>query len=322
MSRLDGTRALGLAIAAALVLPASASAATISLEKGSLVYAAAPGETNSIGLGGVGVPADQVVFTDQNRATTVPAPCSHSDVTISCPGSVVSHLYFDLGDGNDTLEAARDGTTSKQLPVSVDGDEGDDTIAGTPFDDVLSGGPGNDKLSGLDGNDQLLPQTGEDQVRAGAGDDEIHLDNEERDVGELMACEDGDDTIDLDERDQIIEYRTGKNSYTTEGTCEHVVGQTRAPRPILVFASGSRITIDLVDGLPTTIKVEFLVRKTVIARGTSKRKGPRTVLGVKLTHAGRKFRKRSFFHVNARVTVTDTGGRKSVTTKRLLISHL
>jgi RTX calcium-binding nonapeptide repeat (4 copies) len=297
--------ATALATVLALGIPAAAHAATAFVFDKAFVYTAAPGEANVIGLGAPGFAPNQFVISDASPATTVKPPCTRQGTLIVCPGDGLTSARFDLGDGNDRIDARKPDATSMQLPIEADGGAGDDVLNGSPLADHLAAG------------------FGRDVIRAGAGDDTVDMQNDERDAGELISCDEGDDTIMLDPQDRIIEYRSGENSYTTQTTCEHVLGQPLAPTPLLVFAQGRKITIDLIDGLPTTIEVEVLAGKKVIARGRAKRKGPRTVLHVKRTAAGRKFAaKHTFFKALARVTVRDTGGRRSVATRALFISRL
>lgn len=84
------------------------------------------------------------------------------------------------GHGNDRILAA-------DLPHSVIlfGDEGNDSILGSPADDQLFGGPGNDTLFGGEGADTLLGNEGRDVLKGESGRD--HFD---------WLPGDGSDTID------------------------------------------------------------------------------------------------------------------------------
>ena len=100
---------LCLALLCLLALPSAASAAEVHIADGAVVYTAAAGEVNQISVGGVGAPASEFVFTDQNTATQVAAPCVHENVSIRCPASGLTVARFDLGDGDDSLSAEQDG---------------------------------------------------------------------------------------------------------------------------------------------------------------------------------------------------------------------
>jgi Ca2+-binding RTX toxin-like protein len=336
----------------ALALPASALAAEVHIEGSTLVYTAAPGETNVIEISDSAPSPDDYAFSDSTPSTTVTAPCARNGAAIVCPGADLTGARFDLGDGDDRLVAAGGSTSGKVLPLTVNGGDGSDTVIGTSLADVLDGGAGNDSLPGAGGDDVITGGPGDDDVRpqdgndtadggpgddfvnggsgddklksgggaddrmvGGPGNDVLDLQNGETDIGELAACDEGDDTILLDPKDQILEHKDGR-AIVTEPSCEHVLGQTAAPKPLHVFAAGkTKVVVDLVDALPTTITVEIRAGKKLLARGTGKRTGARTTLTVKLTPSGRHFNHRAV--VVARVTVVDTGGRRSVTTTRL-----
>ncbi|MBM1219448.1 Hint domain-containing protein [Ponticoccus sp. SC2-23] len=72
---------------------------------------------------------------------------------------------FELGSGNDTLNATND-----TLGVSVSAGAGDDTLTGGSGNDSLLGDAGNDVLSGGAGNDELYGGSGNDVIAGGAGD--------------------------------------------------------------------------------------------------------------------------------------------------------
>ena len=80
------------------------------------------------------------------------------------------------GDGNDTLA----GTEGDDI---VNGGDGDDTIDGLGGDDVLNGGDGDDTIDGGDGDNSLDGGNGNDTMTAGGGNN-------------TMTGGDGDDTID------------------------------------------------------------------------------------------------------------------------------
>ena len=73
---MPGRLALAVAIAAALALPAAASASSISYEGDTLVFHAAPGETNFVVVDG---DDQQVTFTDDYAIDFPSDRCSQSD---------------------------------------------------------------------------------------------------------------------------------------------------------------------------------------------------------------------------------------------------
>lgn len=57
--------------------------------------------------------------------------------------------------------------------VTIDGEEGDDTLIGSAFNDVIVGGEGNDNITGADGNDVLLGNNGNDLLNGARGADTL-----------------------------------------------------------------------------------------------------------------------------------------------------
>ncbi len=64
-------------------------------------------------------------------------------------------------------------TLSFNLPNSIQGTAGADTLKGTAGDDLISGLAGNDTLQGLGGNDVLQGGNGNDSLAGGAGNDSL-----------------------------------------------------------------------------------------------------------------------------------------------------
>ena len=177
--------------AAALAVPATASAATVSLSSGRAAYSAEPGETNHLSI------TDQlpyVRFSDSAAGTvTAGAGCSQVDTTTVRCREPITAITVDLGDGSDTL------TDSLLVtPVTVDGGAGDDAITGGGGNDRISGGDGDDSLEGGGGNDTSDGGAGSDSFDGGAGSDTVFA----RDgVAESIVCGAGDDTVTSDYSD-------------------------------------------------------------------------------------------------------------------------
>lgn len=154
------------AMAVALLAPAAAHAATVSLSGGVLTYTAAPGEENNLSLS-VQAPGFCTVRPDpcflvsegsgvaitNSTATVCTARESASEVECDIPASAV----VDLGDANDTL-------FDWAGPSTVDGGTGDDGLDGNAGDDTLRGGAGADTLLGEAGNDLLDGGEGDDAL--------------------------------------------------------------------------------------------------------------------------------------------------------------
>jgi hypothetical protein len=145
------------AVAAAfLIVPAAASASTVSLDPGApdspprITYTAAAGEANKVNASVAGSTA---TINDPGAGTITPgsncAAVTAKKVTCTNPGGGAIFLITAvLGDGGDTF--AISGANS-----SVDGGAGNDTLNGGEMQDFLSGGGGTDTLHGNAGNDTL-----------------------------------------------------------------------------------------------------------------------------------------------------------------------
>ncbi len=127
------------------------------------------------------------------------------------------------GAGDDTLKAGRGGGT-------YHGDDGNDVLAaeaatadfaggrdefhGGAGDDELSGFEGNDDLFGDDGNDLLLGGPGNDTLKGGSGNDELLGDDgrdtlEGEDGVDLLAGGEGNDTLKGGTGDDVLEGDDG-----------------------------------------------------------------------------------------------------------------
>ena len=335
---------------AAMLAPASAMAAEVHIEGSALVYNAAAGERNFVRLGHGFRPGSVFVLNDQGKAA-VAAPCTRNDNYVECPanGLTVARLY--LGDGNDTVSTEDEvEVTSKQVPAEVSAGPGNDVIGGTPFADRIDLGAGNDESYGLDGNDRIVGGAGDDQlsgnkgdddldggadddiltdsegndrltpgpgrnaVSSGAGSDRVSFRNGQTDKGGMdLSCGGGRDVIDLDPRDQMLEFKQPSGVWWLVTDCEKVEGQKKAPKPIyagLVNGRPNKAAVSVTNALPATITFEFLVRGKVVLRGQAQRKGPRTEFRVKRTRHGRTVHGRLIWGIG-RVTVRDRGGRRS-----------
>ncbi len=117
--------------------------------------------------------------------TVVPGDAA-GDVTVSAFGfsqsfKNVSRINANGGSGNDSVSILK----GVNLPATLNGDDGDDTLAvfdgtailhGGAGNDVLTGGTGADKLYGDDGNDAIAGFAGNDTLEGGAGSDTLNGD--------------------------------------------------------------------------------------------------------------------------------------------------
>jgi hypothetical protein len=188
-------RALVLALAALLVVPAAASAGTASVAGATITFTAAAGETNQLGLT-YSADAGTYSFHD-NTAPVAAGPGCRAIGTdeAACPAAGVSQVAVDLGDGDDT--GASPGPYP--APVTVHGGPGADDLSGSG---TQAGDDGRDRLAASDsgatldggpGNDDLYDGLGNDQIFGGAGDDYV-VDNAGAD---LLAGGLGDDQLEI-----------------------------------------------------------------------------------------------------------------------------
>ncbi len=86
------------------------------------------------------------------------------DDEISVDAQYTRSVTINGDDGDDTITGGGGGDI-------IDGGAGDDAIAGGTGNDHIRGGAGNDRLRGQVGNDTILGGAGDDDLRGGAGDD-------------------------------------------------------------------------------------------------------------------------------------------------------
>jgi hypothetical protein len=166
-----------------------------------------------------------------------PAPCGQ-----------VESVEVTGGPGPNTIDLA--GVTPAAFTsveaVTVAGDEGDDTIAGSQLADELEGEDGDDTLRGNTGNDELNGRSGDDRVLGGAGNDTVFaaLGNDSLD-GQA-----GSDTYRLD----LFELGPGVRVADTgsEGTdaidiadCEGVTVEARQ-----ISREGARVEVSGIETYP------------------------------------------------------------------------
>jgi len=84
----------------------------------------------------------------------------------------VSGISVDARGGNDRVEIVRVSLHGGiDLPTTVLGGSGNDTLSGSSGNDSLVGGDGNDLLLGGRGDDTLLGEAGNDRLIGAEGDD-------------------------------------------------------------------------------------------------------------------------------------------------------
>ncbi len=175
------------ALAASLCAVAPAAAGTLTLEGGTYVYSAAPGETNYLHLRGDDDRPGEVFISDQQAIDISGTDCFReawdgpADARCQPRGGIRvlladgdDKLYVgdplpagwvltaDGGDGNDEASPSTRG-----FPYTFAGGNGDDKIDGGAGADVLDGGEGRDTIDGGDGSDRVLGGGGDDDVDPG-----------------------------------------------------------------------------------------------------------------------------------------------------------
>jgi Ca2+-binding RTX toxin-like protein len=86
---------------------------------------------------------------------------------LSCKAALVAGFEVNGGEGDDSVLVA--GTI--ELPVTMRGGPGADTLVGGNGPDRLVGGEGNDTLVGRGGDDMIFGGPGADELIGGAGND-------------------------------------------------------------------------------------------------------------------------------------------------------
>ena len=108
----------------------------------------------------------------------------------------VRRLVIWGSNGNDTITVADD----IEIPATIYGQAGNDTLTGGAADDMINGGSGDDTLIGNEGIDRLFGWAGRDNLYGGFGDDSLYGGEDDDqlfgDAGhDYLAGNGGDDLI-------------------------------------------------------------------------------------------------------------------------------
>ena len=170
------------ALAAALTLAAAAPPAGAAISSASI-----DGTTATLNLDGaddnvtVSVSAGLLVHSGTGAGLESTADwASEPSKVVTVPADGTFDVVVNGGDGNDTLTVL--GNTNAIAGATLNGEGGDDFLAGSEASDALNGGDGNDTLvgrqgtdvmSGGDGNDTFVWNNGDgsDRQDGNAGDD-------------------------------------------------------------------------------------------------------------------------------------------------------
>jgi hypothetical protein len=303
-------RAVVLALVVALLLPASARAATLGLEGTELVYRSDPAHADVIVLQNTEGTLFGHAPRDRDVDVVPGAGCERVEEQIRCPLAGVTAVRVLAGDGDDSmilildeqpaivdLGPGKDSFRGRAPTLTLTGGDGRDYAESSASAGTLDLGPGDDEivsdiggestgpllLAGGDGDDRISffgDSGGGISVSGGPGDDVIAADTFPGQPGVDVACGPGNDRTTLHVRD-----RAG------DGCAAHlVIGRTaRVARSLPATLSG-----------PATGSVTFRRRPgngrhpaEVIARGTfdAGAAGPLRVR-LKTTKAGRRWLRR------------------------------
>lgn len=200
--------ALGALLAAAALGSPAAGAATVTRDPdGTLVYTAAPGERNYVGVQLAYDEVSIVLYDSHGAIQSAPADCVLDPMfgdsnQVVCPTPPPA-VRVDLGDGDDESYVSG----GVDLPVTMLGGPGKDGLPlgagggvadGGAGDDVLKGFTGADTLRGGDGNDTLEGGAGEDRLDGGTGDDLLSGDMYEGQFADVIDGGAGFDQIKAD----------------------------------------------------------------------------------------------------------------------------
>ena len=152
------------------------------------------------------------------QAVHVEAAAGNDTVEFSGTFSGLDQVRAHGDAGNDRL----DGIAATAGPLTMYGDDGNDTVYGGAGNDNLFGGPGNDRLRGYGGSDELACGTGDDRGEGGTGDD-------------LLLGDFGND---------FLEGNSGNDTVYAGAGNDRVVGGTQVPQVFQAPADGA----DVLDG--------------------------------------------------------------------------
>ena len=174
-----------ISVAAAAFPTSTAFAATVERVGDEVHFIAAPGEANHA-QASVDPELGLIIVRDYENLVTPGAGCTarsgySSSNAVQCPSAGVTHVRYDLGDGDDSASGSDEPGT---LALQVYGGAGNDALTGSGGVDLLDGGEGRDSLSGGLGKDVVLGGAGNDdlsdgdsdadRVEGGAGDDDFY----------------------------------------------------------------------------------------------------------------------------------------------------
>lgn len=224
---------LALAVSAAILLlgAAASPAAEVAIVDSELVVTAA-GEVDDV-IDVRPTPFGYEVY-DARDDLTAGAGCGNRTPRLAYCGFLVVAVKVDGGAGRDLI-----GLWDVDLPVEVNGGEGDDFIESGRAADSVDGGLGNDGIVGGEGNDLLTAGgdddvvhggDGADTIKGGEGDDVLAGEGGEGNVifggadRDLLRGGPGDDRLNGDEGDDALIGRGGEDVFETGPGADEMFG--------------------------------------------------------------------------------------------------
>ncbi len=154
----------------------------------------------------LGGPTNDIVDISANALTvTARVNDGATSNSYSFARALVRSISIRGGDGDDQL------SNSSNMPVSLYGQGGNDTLNGGSANDTIRGGDGNDILRGGGGDDSVLGEAGNDELYGNDGNDRV-------DGGE------GDDRIRGGEGDDVLFGGNGRDQLLGESGSDTLVG--------------------------------------------------------------------------------------------------
>ncbi len=254
IAAMNKTLIAALVAATALLAPAAAQAATVSLdESGALVYQGEGSEGLSLLVTTFQPfqdPNTYLALSDSgaDRQVIMPGTPCFTDANfgaVLCPLNPSQPLRVEGSAANDRLSIFNN-EVPESKPIVLNGNAGNDELedafggsagrvmTGGPGNDVIEGHHGNDSIDGGDGNDTVDGGDGDDQVRGGAGDDVMWGDHYYGPGADLLDGGPGTDTTEewtipdqLDRQPRVDVTLDGLANDGRPGEGDNVVGIER-----------------------------------------------------------------------------------------------
>ncbi|HYH89027.1 MAG TPA: hypothetical protein VEX67_07325, partial [Solirubrobacteraceae bacterium] len=262
-------RLLALALLALALTPAGASAHSFVRSAGGLVSYDSPDAASLDAVvvrrdGGRVEFRDETTFQGMDTGNCTPGDVDSGGYIVQtfCPLDGVRRVRIDLGDREDRA------TVTLDLPVTLLGGTGADSLAAGAGADEVTGGEGNDSAAGGSGDDVISGDQGVDTLDGGDGADRIASRDGEADT---VTCGPGVDSVDADGADAVA------------ADCENVT-RTATAAPTASADDGRPPKVDALAPTVQRVGRSRLVRvyATTSKPGTLRASGTLTASGLTL----------------------------------------